>query len=70
MPCTLFLGRSQRTRLDLLLPDLLEKVNTQQARQKFSHDQRSINREFYVGQQVMARNLRPGAAWLPAIVVE
>ena len=35
-----------------------------------THDQRSINREFYVGQQVMARNLRPGAAWLPAIVVE
>ena len=70
MPCTLFLGRSLRTQLDLLLPNLQKRVTTQQARQKFTHDQRSINQEFYVGQQVMARNLRPSAAWLPAIVVE
>ena len=72
MPCTLFLGRPLRTRLDLLLriPDLQKQVTTQQARQKATHDQRSTTREFYIGQHVMARNLRSGAAWLPAIVVE
>ena len=59
-PGKLFLGRNIRTRLDLLLPDIHKQVTNQQARQKTAHDQKSIAREFYIGQQVMAKNLRPG----------
>ena len=37
-PCTLFLGRSVRTRLDLLHPDMASNVDSKQALQKQQHD--------------------------------
>ena len=69
-PCSLFLRRHVRTRLDLLRPDLGTHVSNKQAQQKKAHDRKSREREFMVGQSVMARNLRPGPAWVPAVVVE
>ena len=69
-PCSLFLHRHVRTRLDLLRPDLGTHVSNKQAQQKKAHDRKSSEREFMVGQSVMARNLRPGPAWVPAVVVE
>ena len=69
-PCSLFLHRHVRTRLDLLRPDLGTHVSNKQAQQKKAHDRKSRKREFMVGQSVMARNLRPGPAWVPAVVVE
>ena len=41
-----------------------------QAQQKSQHDRRAQHREFFVGQTVMARNLRPGPDWVPTVVVE
>ena len=38
--------------------------------QKAGHDRHSYQRELHVGQIVMAKNLRPGAAWVPGVVVE
>ena len=38
--------------------------------QKTGHDRHSYQRELHVGQNVMAKNLRPGAAWVPGVVVE
>ena len=69
-PSSLFLHRQIRTRLDLLRPDRESHVLNKQSQQKDQHDQRARDREFFVGQSVMARNLRPGADWVPAVVVE
>ena len=69
-PSQLFIGRELRTRLNLLRPDCNKRVCDQQAMQKAGHDRHSYQRELHVGQNVMAKNLRPGAAWVPGVVVE
>ena len=69
-PCSLFLHRHIRTRLDLLRPDAEAHVTRKQAQQKCAYDRRAHDRELFVGQSVMAKNLHPGLEWIPAIVVE
>ena len=68
--CELFLGRKIRSRLDLLRPDVESRVNEQQAKQKACHDGNSPFREFFLGQNVMSRNLRNGPDWVPGVIVE
>lgn len=69
-PCSLFIHRPLRTRLDLLRPNQESRVTDKQSRQKDTHDKKAKFREFHVGQSVMARNVRPGDDWIPATVVE
>ena len=69
-PSSLFLHRRIRTRLDLLHPNIESQVLAKQAQQKSQHDRRAQHREFFVGQTVMARNLRPGPDRVPTVVVE
>ena len=69
-PCELFLKRQIRTRLDLLRPNCESQVQKQQANQKMWHDQHAHARQFFLGQTVMAQNLRPGPKWVPGVVVE
>lgn len=59
-----------RTRLDLLRPNLDKNVCNKQASQKQQHDTHSQTREFFIGQEVMVKNLRPGPAWIPGTVVQ
>ena len=59
-----------RTRLDLLKPNLEQRVTDKQAAQKSQHDQHTRQRYFIVGQRVMAKNLRPGPAWVPGTITE
>lgn len=49
--------------MDLLRPDsqVQTRVNDRQASQKQDHDCRSSEREYRVGETVMARNYRDGA---------
>ena len=68
--CALFLGRILRTRWDLLRPSLEQRVCDKQATQKQLHDKWSKSREFFVGQHVMAKNLRPGPAWIPGVIIQ
>ena len=68
-PCLLFQGRSLRTRLDLIRPNLQKTVSDKQAVQKSNHDGCSILRDLYVGQSVLVRNLRPGLDWLRGTIV-
>ena len=56
-PAELFIGRQLRTRLDLVRPDVNEKVLTKQSEQKDYHDKRSKNREFYTGESVYVRDV-------------
>ena len=67
-PCTLFMNRTLRTRLDLLSPAPRQKV-LQQAKQKEHHDAHARCREFQPGQPVWARDVRGGGAkWVKAVV--
>ena len=67
-PCNLFLGRSLRTRLDLLRQAQEEIVLSRQDKQKQDHDQHAKERSLSVGQIVLAKNFLPGLAWVPALV--
>ncbi|KAL1470297.1 hypothetical protein MTO96_024363 [Rhipicephalus appendiculatus] len=70
-PSELLLGRKLRTALDLLHPDLRTKVLQKQLKQKIRCDQGTRPRVVgHPGDQVFARNFRPGPAWLPAVVTE
>ncbi|XP_075723749.1 uncharacterized protein LOC142765828 [Rhipicephalus microplus] len=70
-PSGLLLGRKLRTALDLLHPDLRTKVLQKQLKQKIRCDQGTRPRALgHPGDQVFARNFRPGPAWLPAVVTE
>ena len=63
-PSVLMLGRDIRTRLDLLRPELLERVEGRQAQQTKYHNQHCKRRELAVGTAVWARNWREGPAWV------
>jgi hypothetical protein len=65
IPCTLFLGRSVRTRLDLLHQMFPE---SNQALQKQQYDRHSCERKFTSGERVMVRNYRQGPAWTQGTV--
>ena len=67
-PCTLFMGRKLRMRLDLLTPDVASRVRKQQSKQEEHHDQHAQLREFQAGQVVWARNLRGGPHWKKAVI--
>lgn len=67
-PCTLFMQRQICTRFDLLRPDREGRVEEKQAQQKANHDERAHHREWSPGKHVMARNLRPGDPWVPAVI--
>jgi len=69
-PFILLMNHSLCTRLDLLRPNVEGRVTEQQAKHKESHDARSRDRQFFVGQRVMARNLQPGPKWIPGTVIE
>ena len=69
-PCSLFLGRTVRTRLDLLKPNLEDRVQEKQAIQKDQHDQHAHSRSLEAGQPVMVKNMRPGDNWIPGVVLK
>ena len=64
-PCSLFIGRSIRTRLD---PDIAQQVCEKQASQKHYHDKHTQGREFVVGQRVMVKNFRPGPTYVAGTI--
>ena len=68
--CELLMGRSLCTRWHLLRPDVERRVSWQQSQQKDRYDQHARQREFTVGQSVMAKNFGSGSAWIPGVIVE
>ena len=69
-PAQLLLHYQPRTRLDLLFPQVADRVENQQSRQKNSHDRTAQQRNFMQGQAVYARNFREGERWIPGHIVE
>ena len=54
-PCQLLMKRTIRSRIDVIKPDLKEKVQDKQMDMKNRHDQRSKVRSLYAGDRVYAR---------------
>ena len=52
--------RRPRSKLDLLRPNLAERVERKQQSQKEQHDSRSKEREFTIGTAVWVRNMQRG----------
>ena len=69
-PSELFLKRSLRTRLELLHPNVESVVCLSQAKQKAQHDSHVKEREFTIGQSVLAKNFHSGTKWLPGTITE
>ena len=67
-PALLFMGRNLRTRLDLLKPDIRQRVEDKQQNQAASKNQ-GPTRQLHVGQTVVARSYRGGNKWMPAVIV-
>ena len=69
-PAELLFGRTLRTRLNLLRPDVSTKVEDKQASQKQHHDKKSRERHFQVGQSVLVENNKPEPKWVVGTVLE
>ena len=69
-PAELLFGRTLRTLLNLLRPDISTKVQDKQASQKQYHDKKSRDRHFQVGQSVLVENNKPEPKWVVGTVVE
>ncbi len=59
-PSELLLGRRPRSRLDLLKPNIAERVEKKQSQQKEQHDSRARLRVFTVGQNIFLKNYSAG----------
>ena len=69
-PAQLRWGRSLRTHVDLLKPNVATTIATAQMQQKSQHDQHSKPRPFSVGDTVYARNYSGNGKWIPGRIVE
>ena len=67
-PSTPLMGRTLRTRLDLIKPDVGRRVREQQAHQKTQHDTHTCERQFVLGQRVWVRNMREGPRWVDGVI--
>lgn len=68
-PSEMLVGRKLRSKLDLLKPDLQQKVQEKQLRQKVNRDKRSRPRHFEEGESVFAKYFGPGERWIPGKIV-
>ena len=66
-PATLFLGRSLKSRLDLVKPNIRNRV--QQDQQKMAMSKQGVQRQFDIGDKVLARSYRGKEKWKPGEIV-
>ena len=70
-PAELMLGRKMKTHLDLLHPQLQERVQKKQSQQKKCHDTSSQHRDIIVGDNVFAQNFSSrGERWIYGVICE
>ena len=69
-PAQLRWGRSLRSHLDLLRPDVSTRVHLAQSRQKKQYDQHSRTRGVKLGDAVSVRNYSRGSKWVPATIIQ
>ena len=69
-PAELLMKRNLRSHLDLLVPDLSNRVFQAQEQQKNIHDKKAQDHQFVVGDHVMARNYAEGPKWVRAQITK
>ena len=69
-PAELLLGRKLRSRLDLLKPNIGQKVAAKQQQQKNFHDTHCRERTFSVGERVFIKNNAKGQKWIPGSITK
>ena len=69
-PAEMLFGRRPRSTLDLVIPDIITRVQKKQASHKASHDKRAKQRSFNVGDQVYIRNFTEGGSWILGKIVK
>lgn len=62
--------RNLRTKLDLLRPNIAEKVYARQSQQKATHDHQEKEREIRVDDPVCVRDFREKKAGVPGVIQE
>ena len=67
-PAELLMRRRPCSRLDLLHPNMAERVREQQLRQKVGHDKHCRQRSFSEGELVWLKNQGIGPPWLPGTI--
>ncbi|XP_062374782.1 uncharacterized protein K02A2.6-like [Sardina pilchardus] len=67
-PAEMLLGRRPKSHLDLLHPDVGERVVRSQDKQKLRRDQHAKNRLFQPGDRVYVKNFATGPPWLPGVI--
>ena len=68
-PSEMLMGRTLRSRLDLLKPDVQQRVIQKQSKQKLDRDKHSKSRIFSERERVFAKNFGQGEKWLPGKIV-
>ena len=69
-PAELLLGKIPRTRLDLMMPRLEERVERKQWQQKDRHDRSAKARTFSTGDTVLVRNFPSGRGWIRGTITK
>ena len=69
-PPKLLLGRNFRTRLDLLKPNIAERVENKQWDQKISHDNAAKSQPFMKGQSVLVRVYGQTRKWARGTILK
>ena len=69
-PAQLLMGRTLKSRFDLLKPNIAARVDQKQSQQKHAHDVHAVHRRFHEGDTVYARDFRQGRKWLTGTVVK
>ena len=59
-PAELLMGRRPRSHLDILKPNISDRLSINQERQKEGHDQGTVHRSYAVGDAVWVRNFSQG----------
>ena len=67
-PAEMLMGRKPRSRLDLLHPDIRNRVQNEQMRQKAIHDQHAVDRRLQPGDTVYAREFGKQEKWCPGVI--
>ena len=68
-PAELFCGRKFRSRLDLLFPNLSNRVKRKQELQELYHNNGTKYRKFEGGEAVFVKNFGTGELWIPGFIV-
>ena len=69
-PAELLMGRHLRTQLDLIQPNLGDRVREKQSQQKAVHDYHARERIIKTGNLVYAKDFRKPKSWMPGTVVK